>query len=136
LSAIRAPRGLKAYLNFSEGIFATAVGVVTVFVAAVTVVIQLKDALNTVWEVDQPATSSLSSFARRYVVALAGVATMGFLLLVSLLITTALSALGDTFLGYFPEALFHLISLAMSVMVTATFFAMMFKCLPDEGVLA
>jgi membrane protein len=120
--------------KFSEGLFATAIGVVTVLIAAVTVVVQLKDALNTVWEVDQPASSSISIFARRYTVALAGVAAMGFLLLVSLLITTALSAVGDSFSGYFPEGLFHLISLAISLAVTTALFAMMFKWLPDADI--
>lgn len=120
--------------KFSEGLFATALGIITMLVAAVTVVVQLKDALNTVWEVEQPASASVSVFARRYAAALAGVAAMGFLLLVSLLITTALSVFGNTFSGYFPEILFHLISLAISLAVTATLFAMMFKWLPDAQI--
>ena len=97
--------------KFSEGVLATIFGVATAIIAAVTVVVQLKDALNTVWEAEQPASVSVLGFVRRYGVSLAGVAAMGFLLLVSLLITTALSALGSALSNSFPEGVFHVISL-------------------------
>jgi len=120
--------------KFSEGVLATIFGVATAIIAAVTVVVQLKDALNTVWGAEQPASASVLGFVRRYGVSLAGVAAMGFLLLVSLLITTALSALGNAFSNSFPEAVFHIISLAVSLIVTTILFAMMFKWLPDAPV--
>jgi membrane protein len=73
-------------------------------------------------------------FARKYAVSLAGVLATGFLLLVSLVITTALSAMGSALSSYSPELLFQLLTFAISLLVTSTLFAMMFKWLPDIDV--
>jgi membrane protein len=118
-----------------EGIFASLLGVVAMLIAAVTVVVQLKDALNLVWSAEAQAASGLWAVLRKYTVSLAGVLAMGFLLLVSLVITTALSAMGEALSPFFPEALFHLVTLAVSLLVTTTLFAMMFKFLPDIDLL-
>ena len=53
------------------------VGVVTLLLAATGVVIQLKDALNTVWEVKPAANSGIWNFIRTYLVSLAGLLAPG-----------------------------------------------------------
>src|SRR2546429_7431963 len=70
-----------------EGILATLLGVGTLVLAALGLVVQLKDALNTVWEVEPPRRSGIWDFVRTYIVSLAAVLSLGFLLLVSLLLT-------------------------------------------------
>src|ERR1700693_4338591 len=55
-----------------EGIVATIIGVGTLIFAAIGVVVQLKDALNTVWEVDTPSGKGAWGFARTYVLSFAG----------------------------------------------------------------
>ncbi len=117
-----------------QGIFATFLGVGTLLFAAVGVVVQLKDALNTVWEAKLPPKSGLWGFVRTYAVSLAGVLSLGFLLLISLLITAALSAMGNALAPYLPEAVFHVASFAVSFAVISLLFAMMFKWLPDVEV--
>lgn len=117
-----------------EGVITSLIGVVTMLVAAVTVVVQLKDALNLVWGTAARPAHGLWGFLRKYAVSLAGVLAMGFLLLVSLLVTAALAAMGEAFSAYFPELLFHMVSLAASLLVTTLLFAMMFKWLPDVDV--
>ena len=128
-------QGVESMLSgvgrFSEGIFATLLGVATLLFAAVGVVVQLKDALNAIWGVEQPKTSGIWNFMRTYAVSIAGVLSLGFLLLVSLLITTALSAMGGTLANYLPEVVFHTVSFSVSFCVNALLFAMMFKWLPD-----
>ena len=76
----------------SEGIFASIIGTVTLIFAAIGVVVQLKEALNVVWEVKPKAGGGIWGFARNYVLSLAGVLTLGFLLLVSMLLTAGLAA--------------------------------------------
>jgi membrane protein len=118
----------------SEGAFATALGVGTLIFAAVGVVVQLKDALNTVWEVGPKATSGIWGFVRTYAISIAGVLALAFLLLVSLLVTTALSAMGQMIESYMPEAVFHFVSFVLSFAVISALFAMMFKWLPDASI--
>jgi membrane protein len=114
-----------------QGIFATLLGAVTLLFAAIGVVVQLKDALNTIWEAKPSAGSGIWSFVRTYAVSLAGVLSLGFLLLISLLITTALSAMGNALAPYLPEAVFHVVSFLVSFAAISVLFAMMFKWLPD-----
>src|SRR3954454_13587239 len=62
---------LKGANRPREGILATTIGVGTLIFAAVGVVVQLKDALNTVWEVDAPPGSGIWRFVRSYILSLA-----------------------------------------------------------------
>jgi hypothetical protein len=86
-----------------QGIIATVIGVGTLIFAAVGVVVQLKDALNTVWEAKAPSGQGLWSYARTYILSLAGVLSLGFLLLTSMLVTTTLSAMGKLLVPFLPE---------------------------------
>src|SRR3954464_10733189 len=78
----------------SEGLMATLIGLGALVFAAVGVVVQLKDALNTVWEVKTESGGGIWTFVRTYILSFAGVVSLGFLLLVSMLVTTALAAGG------------------------------------------
>ena len=125
---------LAAASRPSEGMLATAIGIATLVFAAVGVVVQLKDALNTVWEVEPPPGKGIWGFARTYVLSLAGVLSLGFLLLVSMLMTTALSAVGKYISPYLPESALQIAGTTASFAVISVLFAMMFKWLPDAKV--
>jgi membrane protein len=125
---------LKGANRPREGIFATVIGVGTLVFAAVGVVVQLKDALNTVWDVKAPPGSGIWRFARTYIWSLAGVLSLGFLLLVSMLLTAALSAAGKYVAPYLPEATLQIAGFLASFAVISLLFAMMFKWLPDTPI--
>jgi membrane protein len=118
----------------AKGVLATLLGIGALLFAAIGVVVQLKDALNVVWEVDELKESSLWNFARNYILSFAAVLALGFLLLVSLLVTTALAAAGKFAAPYMPEAAMHVVSTLVSFAVVTVLFAMMFKWLPDVSV--
>jgi membrane protein len=117
-----------------EGVVATVIGIGTLIFAALGVVVQLKDALNTVWEVTTPPGKGIWGFARTYVLSLAGVLSLGFLLLISMLLTTALAAGGKYVAPYLPEASLQLVGSVVSFGVISMLFAMMFKWLPDANI--
>jgi membrane protein len=117
-----------------QGIFATVIGIGALLFAAIGVVVQLKDSLNTVWEVKTAPGKGIWGFARTYVLSFAGVLALGFLLLVSMLLTTALSAAGKYLGAFIPEVALQLVGFAVSFLVIALLFAMMFKWLPDAKV--
>jgi membrane protein len=114
-----------------EGIVATLLGAAAVVFAAIGVVVQLKDALNTVWEVEETPGHGAWQFIRNYVISLAAVLALGFLLMVSLLVTAGLAAFGKYAAPHMQEWFFHLVTILASVGVTSLLFAMMFKWLPD-----
>jgi membrane protein len=114
-----------------EGLVATLLGLAAVMFAAIGVVVQLKDALNTVWEVEETPGHGAWQFIRNYVISLAAVLALGFLLMVSLLVTAGLAAFGKYAAPHMQEWFFHLATMSASVGVTSLLFAMMFKWLPD-----
>jgi membrane protein len=118
----------------TAGILATSLGTGALLFAAIGVVVQLKDALNTVWEVQEMPGSGFWYYARSYVLSFAGVLSLGFLLLVSLLVTAALAAIGKYATGYLDERFLHIGNLIVSFAVTTLLFAMMFKWLPDTPI--
>jgi membrane protein len=117
-----------------EGVLATLLGIGMLLFAAVGVVVQLKDALNTVWEVAPSQKSGVWEFVRSYMVSLAGVLSLGFLLLVSLLVSAGLAAGGKYLAPYIPEAAMQGATSLVSLAFITLLFAMMFKWLPDVDV--
>jgi membrane protein len=117
-----------------EGIFAAIIGTVTLIFAAVGVVVQLKEALNVVWEVKPKPGGGIWGFARNYVLSLAGVLTVGFLLLVSMLLTAGLAAFTRHFGTFIPEPLMQAAGFLVSFAVVSALFTLMFKWLPDADV--
>jgi len=103
--------------------FAIVIGVVTLLVGAAGVFGQLKDALNTIWEVEEKKGGGIVGFIKGRFLSFAMVVGVGFLLLVSLIIDAALALL--------DKALWQPVQLIVSFGVITVLFAMIFRFLPD-----
>jgi len=90
---------------------------------AIWVVVALKEALNTIWDVVVPPSAGVWSLAKSYLASLVGVLALGFLLLVSLVVTTVLAAGAAYITPFLSEAALHAISLLLS-------FATVVSCSP------
>jgi len=107
---------------------------ITLVAAAIGVVVQLKDALNTVCETDGKSSSGLWGFIRTFVLSFAAVLAVGFLLLVSMVMTAGLAVVGKYVGSVVPEVLLQVTAFAVSLFMIALLFALMFKWLPDATV--
>ena len=116
-----------------EGMVASVLAVVTLIFGATGVFVQLQDALNTIWEVKPKPGRGIMGFVRQRILSLAMVFGIGFLLLVSLVMSAALAAAGKWFEGAMPggEQVWHLLNFLISFVVIAAMFTLMFKYLPD-----
>jgi membrane protein len=117
----------------SSGIVATTIGVVTLLLGAAGVFGQLQDALNTVWGVaPKPGRSFWETIKDRFA-SFTMVLGVGFLLLVSLSMSTALSALVKYVSGVVPflAVLGQVLDFVVSFGVVTLLFALLFKYLPD-----
>ncbi len=115
----------------NQSVIATAIGFVVLVFGALSVVMQLKDALNIIWDVEAPKAAGVWGYIRSYVFSLAGVLGLGFLLTISLLSTALISGLGQSFGSGWSEGLLHAANFALNFAVLTLLFAMMFKWLPD-----
>ena len=117
-----------------NGLVAAAIGVGTLLVGSIWIVVALKEALNVIWEVVAPPSAGWWSFAKGYLVALAGVLALGFLLMASLLVTTVLTAGAAYITPFLPVVSLHAISFVLSFAIVGLLFAMIFKWLPDTEI--
>lgn len=120
---------------FAGGV-AAVFGLLTLFYGAGTVVAELRDAMNTIWCVpprNQTGLRSILAILRDRTVAFAIVLGIGFLLLVSLAVNAALSALGERFQYLFPVPAwaFKALDFVVTYVVIAVLFAIMYKWLPN-----
>lgn len=115
------------------GAWATVFAVGTLFVGATGVFVQLQDALNLVWGVRRKPGRGLRNFIKDRFLSLALIVGIGFLLLVSLVLSAGLSALGKFMVGLLPAqaAIWQGINFVISFGVITLLFAMIFKVLPD-----
>jgi membrane protein len=120
----------------SSGILATVVGILVLAFAATGVFVQLQDSLNTIWKVKKKPMNGLLAFLRQRLLSFAMVLGIGFLLLVSLVLSAALAAAGTFLVGLLPawETVLQLVNLAIAFAVTTVLFAMIYKVLPDTRV--
>jgi membrane protein len=112
------------------------IGLALVLFAAVGVVAQLKDAMNTIWNVRDPKTVQLGWYVRTYLISLAGVMVLGLLLVISLVFSAAVDALAAWAGGHESATAFAWTSVnfAASFALLTALFAMLFKWFPDTEV--
>lgn len=117
-----------------QGTFAGVLGIVTLLVAATGVMVELKRALNVMLERTVSARSVLSAFVRARLHALAMVLGVGFLTIVSLLLSTAVAVVAAYLPQHFPELKFLLAALDVtaSLIVLTAAFAALIRWLPDR----
>ena len=120
--------------HFQTGVLAAVLGFCVLVFTALGVVVQLKTSLNVIWEVQEPSSGGIWNFIRSYVISLAAVISLGFLLLVSLVTTTGLAAAGKYFTQDVAEGSFQVLNSLFSFASISLLFAMMFKWLPDTPV--
>ena len=117
----------------ASGILASLFGFFTLLVGATGLFGELQGALNTIWDVpDQPGNGFIGILKNRFL-SFTMVLGIGFLLLVSLLVSAGLAAAGHFLAGMFPTVAFvgHVVNFLVSILVTTLLFAMIYKYLPN-----
>jgi membrane protein len=127
---------IKGSKSTSGGIIATLFGLLTLLFSASGVVIELRSALNVIWEVpqkDESGFAMVKSFVKERLFSFAMVLAVGFLLIISLFVSAWITALGALSAGVLPaeEAIFHVINIVVSFAVISVLFAAIYKVMPD-----
>lgn len=124
----------------AAGITATIIGIITLLFGALGVFNELHNSLNEIWDVEVEETKGFVEAIKKVVfsrlLSFTMILGIGFLLLVSLVISAGLSAVQETIGNAIPvsEILLQIVNLIISVGVITVLFALMFKFLPDADV--
>jgi membrane protein len=115
-----------------SGTIATIIGVVMLLLGASGLFAQLKDALNTIWNVEPKKAAGVMGMIKERFLSMAMVLGIGFLLLITLVFDAVISAMGpmlERLVG--GEALIQAIQLVLSFVISTVLFACIFRILPD-----
>lgn len=112
---------------------ASIVGLVILFFGASGVFNEMQDALNEIWGVDTTAKTGIGNLVKTRFLSFGMVLGIGFLLLVSLLLSAFLAGVAKYVSGFLPvpAALLHVADILFSIFFITVLFAMIFKVLPD-----
>ncbi|MGA8025934.1 MAG: YihY/virulence factor BrkB family protein [Bryobacteraceae bacterium] len=120
-----------------HGVFATTVAVITLLFGASGVFLELRDSLNTIWDAPPRPSSTWRGVLRQRVASFGMVLGLGVLLLFSVLLSAALTAIQSVFAKFFPaDATIssQIANFTISIIVIAVLFALIFKFVPDVSI--
>ena len=119
--------------NPSSGTLATIIGLVMVIATASGVFSEMQAALNAIWK-SKPEGTTVSRLIRARVASLGLVAGLGFLLIASLSVSAAITALGDYLNAVLPfgKTIASLANTVISIALLSVLFAAIYKVLPDR----
>jgi membrane protein len=120
----------------AAGILGTIVGLLSLFFGASGVFTELRAALNLIWEVDAEKTSGVVALLRERFFSFGMVLSIGFLLLVSLVISAVLAAAGKFFGGLLPipSPVLAVLNFLLSYIGVAVLFGFIFRFVPEARV--
>jgi len=121
----------------SDSILARIIGFVTLIISATTVFVSLQDGINKVWGIEAKTDKNFYRVLKNRLLSLAMAVSVGFLLLVSLVIEASLNFFDSKVIEIFSESEFYVatvINFGISIFVTTVVFACLFKIIPDADV--
>jgi membrane protein len=123
----------------SEGSFATVIGLATLIIGATSMFGEIQDSINQIWGLKAKPRKGrgwLRLIINR-LLSFSMIISLGFLLLVSLILNGLMDALIDRLTQVFPETqvvLAYIVNLLITYFMTAFLFGLIFKVLPDARI--
>lgn len=113
---------------------AAVIGIITLLIGATTVFGEIQDSINSIWGVKAKPKAGIMKLVMTRLLSFGMIASLGFLLLVSLAITALVEAVGSRLEAMFPDVavvLLYIVNLIITLGVITALFAIIFKVLPD-----
>lgn len=121
----------------NKSVLATIIGLITVLIGATGVFVELQKALNVIWEVKAKPRRAMFALLRTRLFSFGLILSVGFLLLISLTITTLILIMSEWVMNHFPNivlTIFYILNFIISFGVVMLLFALLFKILPDAKI--
>lgn len=117
--------------------FALVASITTLFIGATSVFIEIQDSLNMIWKLKAKPKKGWLAFIKNRLLSSSLIISLGFLMIVTLVVNGAIEALMDVIRQYFDsiaEVLLYVINLVVTFTVITVLFAIIFKFLPDAKI--
>ncbi len=137
-AAIQIQQAIKGAALSKGSYLATILGIVTLLIGATSVFSEIQDSINQIWKLkSKPKGMGILRMLVIRLLSFSLVITLGFLLMVSLLINGAMDALLDRLTQIFPQLtviMVYVFNIILTFIITSLLFGMIFKVLPDARV--
>ena len=137
-AAIQIQEAIRGAALSKSSYFATIVGIVTLLFGATSVFYEIQDSINYIWKLkSKPKGTGFLKMIINRLLSFSLVISLGFLLLVSLLINGLMDMLITRLTAMFPELtviMVYIVNVIITFGITALLFAMIFKVLPDARI--
>ena len=117
--------------------WASVVGICALIFAATGVFAEIQDSINYIWRLKAKPKKGWLKLVLNRVLSFSMVVSIGFILLVSLVVNSLLDVLGQQFLRFFPEIAVYVaygINIFITFITISFLFAVIFKVLPDARI--
>lgn len=121
----------------NQSYVAIVVGLVMLLLGATSVFAEIQDSINSIWGLKATPKKNWVHFFKNRFLSFSVIVSLGFLLLVSLLISTFVEAVSDKLIGYFPDItiiVFYIVNLILTIFISTLIFGTIFKVLPDAKI--
>jgi len=133
-AALQIQETLKNVKLSNNNVFATSIGVIVLLVGASGVFAEIQDSLNYIWGIQAKPKRGIVKFLYNRLMSFSMIGTVGFLMLVSLIINSIVDVFNKQLLIIFPHHivwLFYGVNIFIVFSIITLLFTIIFKTLPD-----
>lgn len=117
---------------------ALVIGIVTLIIGATSIFIEIQDSLNMIWKVKAKPKKGWLAFLKNRLISSSMIISLGFLMLISLIINGVIEAmmgwLGNYFAGGISAVVLIVLNLVVTFIIVTLLFGILFKFLPDAKI--
>jgi membrane protein len=133
-AAIQIQGAIKNVELSGSNVFVTIFGVIMLLMGASGVFAEIQSSINYIWGLRAKPNKGLKKFIQNRIMSFSMIVSLGFLLIVSLMVNTVLDMVNSRLKLYFPEStvyLFYVLNSIIVLGIITLLFAIIFRTLPD-----
>lgn len=136
-AAIQIQETIKNIELSNSNAFAAVFGGILLLIGASGVFAEIQSSINSIWGLKAKPDKGLVKFIKNRLMSFSMIASVGFLLLVSLMVNTVMDVINTRLMVYFPDTtiyLFYVLNILILFATTTMLFSIIFKTLPDGDI--
>lgn len=125
---------IKKSQHANKSFIGTVIGSVILVIGATGIFTEIQDSINYIWSLKAKPKRGIIKYLINRLLSFSLIVSLGFLLLVSLIINALMDILSDRLTLYFPHTtvyIFYVLNLIVIFVIISVLFAIIFKVLPD-----
>lgn len=133
-AALQIQETIKNIELSNSNVFAAVFGGIMLLIGASGVFAEIQSSINSIWGLRAKPNKGIMKFIKNRLMSFSMIASLGFLLLVSLMVNTVMDILNTRLLVFFPDTtvyLFYVLNILILFVSTTILFSIIFKTLPD-----